>query len=613
MEKGLRTKNLKFFTGMENYEESNAVPEDKFYFAQNARFAGKVLSSKNGFQALGDLLVGGTKFQGTYEYNYFDGTTEYNKLIGFYNRSFYEFNEATQVWDIISTVWPNIQDSYADGVVYGNALYVVGDTNKNGNGVGKVFSGIDFVFTVAGIVTTPSINAVYQNAAGSQFVVIATNIVAGAGTVTMKRQITVTDPAAAGTLDLAGGGTGDATLTYSSFTKASSITTSFTVIDGSSEGIGIEAYLERLVVIGDPSFTGMILMSQPSTSPADHYKVENFDTTTGATYFTAAKNTFLKAVRVLNDSIYYWSLYSLFQHTRQDIIDGNNPKEISRTGGAVNQKSTFVIENDVWFITASNEIRSLGTERNLGTDPRTKALSEIIKRSMNLLEAEQDNPVMIYNKRVVKLNLKTKGSPTNNFTIIFDYNTGGFSIDRGQAVNVNVVWKGYIVYGEDSTGQAFLDDTGFTFNGAEFAFQAYTPFMDDGRPDTFKRARYIYFRGQFSYQQGATLRLYRDGKYSVYSDYPLPSPEASGVPLASAINDGEWGQAQFGEAPWGGTPTDTGEEIAMYRIEKLISVDRRSNLFAIGILADIDAGKVVTEQLLLKLIDENENYKRADI
>jgi hypothetical protein len=56
----------------------------------------------------------------------------------------------------------------------------------------------------------------------------------------------------------------------------------------------------------------------------------------------------------------------------------------------------------------------------------------------------------------------------------------------------------------------------------------------------------------------------------------------------------------------------------MYRISNdacgdwLISVDRRCNMFAIGVNAQVNGGKVIIEQLGLKVIDDNENYKRAN-
>lgn len=612
MQQGLKLTNLKFFTGMENYDANNAVPADKFYNVQNARFDHKILASKKGYQLLGDTLVGGTSTRGLFEYEYFDGSTLTKKLIRFYNSTFYEFNETTQLWNTITTVWPNIQDLDISGVNFANALYVVGSTNKNGNGVGKIFTGYDFVFTVSGVTITPVANDVYS-LGGTQYIVTSASIIAGSGTVTMKRQINVTDPSASGSLTKVNG-TGDATLNYSVYSKSSTVTTTFVVIANSPEGTAIEAFTERLFVIGDPSFTGQIISSQPTTSGADHYKVENWNTTTGATVYSAAKNNRLVSMKNINNALYYWSSYSIFQHTTDDIAQGDNPREISRTGGAINQKSTCVVENDVWAIDPTTlEVRSLGTERNLGENPRTKSLSEAIKRTMALLEPQQTNTVMTYSKRFVKIHFRSLGSPTNNLTIGFDYNTGGWTLDRGQSVGYATVFKGMLVYGEDNTGQTFYDDTGYSANNSALVFTADTPFMDDNRPDTFKRARYIYFRGRQSYTQSITLKLYRDGDYTVYSTYTIPSPQSRGVTPVDVEEDGEWGDSEYGDSEFGGSESTNNVDIEMYDTEQLISVNQRSNLFAIGLEVTYNGGKAECNQLLLKLIPENENYKRSDL
>lgn len=526
MQKGLRLKNLKFFTGMENYEESNAVPEDKMYSVQNARFVNKVVSSKKGYQALGDVGVGGTRIEGIYSYPYFNGTTTTEKLIRFYNSTFATFNESTQVWDTIATAWPNVADSFTDGVVYNNVIYFINPLTGAGNGVAKI--------------------------SNSTFSVIAT----------------------------------------------------------SPRGTAMESWVERLWAIGDPTAPNAVVASRAALLSAPT-NIE--DWTTGTILELVGKGGKCTAIRVLNNQLYVWKQDSIYFNTIDRIANGDTQfQELSRTGGAINQKSTIIVENDVWFMTPNLEVRSLGTERNLGENPRTKSLTEIIKRSMNLLDPNQDNPVMSYNNRVIKVQLKTKMSPTNNFTILFDYNTGGWSVDRGQAVNVSTVWKNNLVYGEDSSGQAYTDDSGYTANGAAFVFQADTPFMDDSRPDINKRARYIYFRGQQSYYQPITLRLYR-GDYDTYSEYTITSPQAQGIALDAAVNDGQWGSSQQGAAPWGGTPTDTENDIAMYRTEKLISIERRDNMFSLGVKAEINGGKVIVEQLILKLIDDNENYKRSDL
>lgn len=709
MQKGLKPlNNWKFWTGTENYEENNSIPDDKVFNSRNARFTKKIIGSKPGYETLGDMLTGGIKWQNQFEYPYFDGTTTVKKLIGVYNKTFYEFIDSTQLWSPISTIWPNIKDAYVDGVSMANALYVIGQAdvtstgiqgvnyvftvsgitttptigetyktnngnysvtatailtgsgtitmkklaapvasdpaasgiltristgigditinysafakpiNLNFNGIGKIFSGYDFTFTVAGVAITPDINSVYV-LNGVQFVVIATNLIGftGAGTITMKRQINFADPPLTGTLSAISGAlySGNSTINYSAFTQSNQISTSFTVIPNTPDGIAIESFGQRLVALGISSTPGLIVMSAPVIQPGQEWKIEEFRyliTGSGALTFYTQKGGAHKACRVIENEIFYWTVDRLFQQAASDVSNGINPTELARTSGAVNQKSTIIVENDVWFFNKQNEVRSLGNERNLGSEPRTKSISEIIKRTMQTLETVQDNPVASYNQRIFKVSLKTKQSPTNNITLIFDYNTGGFSIDYGQAINCACIWNNIRVYGEDATGQAFRDDFGYAANGGAFAFQVDLPFSDDSRPDLYHEARYIHIRGKQSYYQDLIVRLYRDGSYTTYSDYLILSPFSSGTTLLVPGNDGTWGTG-MGNAPWGGTSTDAANgEIQMYQFDKLISVSRKSNMFAIGLIATISNSKVEIEQLILKVVDQNENYKRSN-
>lgn len=520
--------NWKFFTGMENYEENNAIPSDKFYYAQNSRFDGKVVSSKKGFLTLGDMLTGGTKFRGLFNYTYIDGTgVEIPKLIGHYNLTFYEYNEATQVWDAITTVWPDHTDVDIDGTSYRNRFYAVSPTATDG--VGKI-----------------------ENA-------------------------------------------------------------TFTAIPDSPNGSCIVAWVERLWVTGDKMSPGAWIASKPATS-ADPYNVEIFDTTDGALAGLVGDDAKSPtAMRVLGSNLYIFKNDSIYYNTPESVANEDYVfKPLSLTGGAISQKSTIVVENDIWFLTPNLEVRSLGLERELGTNPRTRVLSEIIKRFMNELEPIQDNPVMIYSNRVVKLYLKSRGAPTNNVTILYDYNTSGWAVDTGQAVTFAAVYAGYERYAEDGTGQAFTNEIGFTANGVAYRFQANTGFIDNGRPDIYNRARYIHFRGKQSYLQPVTLKLYRDGSYDNYSTHVIPSPQSRGVTPASVSDGGQWGDSQFGGAVFGGAG-GSDAEITMYQTDELISIDRKSNMFALGVDAEINGGKVVCEQLILKVIGQNESYKRTDL
>ncbi len=693
MQRGLRPlKNMKFFTGTENYEESNSIPDDKFYSVQNGRFVGKVISSKLGWQAIGNLLMGGTKINGIYEIPFWNGEETINTLICFYNKQFNIFNEVTQLWDPITTSWPNVADVYTDGVIFNNSLYIVnpleegseggtgakatatitadavtsiavnnGGKNYNSNSVVILSGGGGSTATaiptiVGGVITAITITGGGAGYTSAPTVFITSGASDGIGKINLGATgtgLTATSTISGGQVDtitvtnegagyvtapditlVGGGGTGataqaimqNGVITaINILTRGEGYTTAptvqiegiFSVVHGTvgtPRGTMIASWVERLFVAGDRRAPNAWIASKPALA-TNPLAIEDFDTTNGAVTDLVGTDGVLTAIRVLNTDMYMFKVDSIYSNSRNNFANGMTQFTLlSRTGGATNQKSTIVVENDVWFYDpVNNQIRSLGLERNFQTDPRTKALTEIIKRSMNLLDRIQDNPVMSYNKRVFKLSVKTIGSPTNNFTIVFDYNTGGFSIDRGQAIGVTTIYNGSVYYGEDGSGQAFKDDTGYAADGAPFVFRADTGFQDDGRPDLYKRSRYIYFKGKQSYDQDFYIRLYRNSSYSTYSDYYIPSPRARGVSQGAAVvDDGTWGSQEQGNAVWGGAGVQN-TEIPLYKTEELISVSRISNLYALGLISTIYGGRVVGEQMVLKVIDENENYKRSDI
>mgnify|MGYP001455983618 CR=1 FL=1 len=781
MQKGLRIKNLKYWTGVENYEEDNSIPNDKLYSVQNVRLNKKIISSKKGFQELGDATAG-HRAEGLYEYPYWnsDTQTETKYLLRFINKGFEVYNESTTAFDAVTTNWAGVAEVFTDGINYNNAIYFVnpldgvftpayligGSTATTviatwagvTDGAFKItidgkpynVSGINFAPVATMEDVAEKIQAGIRTATGGTETVTwsVNKFIVSSGNTTADSSITVASAPTAGT-DISGAGattfmdcdvglvvpvnpgdgigkingkyytpsfltggtsatavpatwaavtdgsfrinidgveqnfdaidfTGVASMeavaaklqstiraatkrfetvvwstnkfiiTSSNDTKSSLISgvttstgtvgtdisgvgatafmdcdvgvTTYPVLQGlafkvcpeTPRGTGIESWVERLWVIGDPSAPNAAIASKAALA-ATPLNIEIFDTTDGALIELIGKGGRNVAIRKLENNLYIWKEDSIWYNTAERIANGETQFiELSRTGGALNQKSTIVVENDVWFLTPGLEVRSLGKEESLGDDPRTKNLTEIIKSTMGLLDPDQSDAVMSYFNRLVKLHLKTRGSPVNNFTIVFDYNTGGWAIDNGQAVHVNAIWSNSLVYNEDSTaGQTFVDETGYSANGTPIVMSMRTGFLDDGRPDTSKRARYIYIRGKLSYYQSVKIRLYRDN-YDTYSEYTIPSPYNSGISQESNVSDGQFGGTQFGESQYGGAGA-LEQDIKMYRFEQLISVDRRSNMYAIGAEAECNGGKVEIEQIILKVIDDNENYKRSDI
>lgn len=652
------------FKGLRNYEENNSVPDDQVYDCNNARFRYYVIASKLGWTSLGDRLSSGTKSRGLYEYPYEASGVTDRRLLSFYNKSFYQYNSTTDTWSIITTTWPDVADQETQGLLYNNIMYFInpmeGVATPSYYNPAYLTGGTAATTIIATWVAVTNgsfsitIDGVVRNVSSLDFsgcttmaevaIVIQTGIRAltsGEETVewdldhfiissanrTSSSAITVTSATGGGT-DISGVGTtpfmdaesgqGTVTATSPAWAGIGKISNgTFSVVENSPRGTAIESWVERIWAIGDKTAPNAVIASRPASAAHPTY-VE--DWTTNPILELIGKGGKCVAIRVLNNELFVWKQDSIWYNTVDRIAANETPfVELSRTGGAVNQKSTIVVENDVWFLTPSLEVRSLGLERQLGNNPRTRELTSAIQRIMNILDPDQSNAVASYYKRVYKLSLKTYGSTTNNLTIVFDYDTSVFSIDVGQSIDTSVVWNNQLVFCEDSqVGQAYKDETGYTANGAAYSFDFKTPFIDGGRPDLSARARYIYVKGKQSYDQEVKVRLYREGDYSQYSEYTIPSPRDRGVSESSNVNDGQFGSREYGDQQFGGDSEDS-QEIALYKIsndpcgEYLISIDRRCNMFALGVNAQINASKVIIQEMGLKVIDDNENYKRANL
>lgn len=84
---------------------------------------------------------------------------------------------------------------------------------------------LNFIISVSGISSAPSINSVYSNN-GSEFTVIDLQILGGSGTITFIKTSGPNNPTASGTLTKVSG-SGDSTITFSSWTDGGSGTHSF--------------------------------------------------------------------------------------------------------------------------------------------------------------------------------------------------------------------------------------------------------------------------------------------------------------------------------------------------------------------------------------------------
>jgi len=366
-------------------------------------------------------------------------------------------------------------------------------------------------------------------------------------------------------------------------------------------GSMIEFAWEKMWITGVIGNEATVYGSRTATASNIDY-VEDFSTNAQTELVgKGGKNT---ALRFLKDTLYVFKKDSI-HYIRPQVVDASTtlylPKPFSVTGGAVNQKSTVVVENDIWFLTPDLQIRALGGVANYGDDPRTRDISSIIKGIKDELATDQSSVARAhYHDSIYTIALAEKGSSVANIIINYNIENGGFGIDRFPSINEWATVNNKVFMATTGSGQLYRDRFGYSFGGDfEIPFQVDMPFSDFQRPDQNYRNRRIYIRGRRSKGVAVTVRLYY-GNYDNYTDYTIPEPTAAEMNESSVSSP--FGKVQFGAKPWGGSSVKASDEPAVFTFEKHISTSKISNMFAVGILAELNGQRIEIEQLQLGIL-----------
>lgn len=365
------------------------------------------------------------------------------------------------------------------------------------------------------------------------------------------------------------------------------------------KGSMMEFAWEKMWIAGVPNFESTIYGSKTATAFAIS-NVENF--TDNAQIELVGKGGAVTSIRFLLDTLYIFKSDSI--HYIRPEVNGDEilylPKPYSVTGGAVNHRSTIIVENDIWFLTPDLQIRKLGSEKNYLGDKRTNDISDIIKGIMDELDADQSSAVAHYHNKIFTLALRERNSPIPNIVINYNYDNGGFGIDRFPSVKQWATVNNKVFMALIETGQLYLDRMGYAF-GADFdiPFEVRTPFIDFQSPDKNWRNRRIFLRGSRSANVPITLRLYQ-GDYDTYTDYIIPEPTPEEVNLVD--EQSPYGSTQFGAKPFGGSTNKPSNLPAIYPFNKHISTSKISNMFALGIITQLKGQRIEIDQAKLGIL-----------
>jgi len=377
--------------------------------------------------------------------------------------------------------------------------------------------------------------------------------------------------------------------------------TTFASVATMPKGSMIEFAWEKMWITGVQGAEATVYGSRTATASHINY-VEDFATSAQTELVgKGGKNT---ALRFLKNTLYVFKRDSI-HYIVPKVIDASNtvyfPQPFSVTGGAVNQKSTITVENDIWFLTTDLQIRALGAVADMGDDPRTRDISAIIKGIKDNLATDQSGIARAhYHDNIYTIALAEKGSSQANIVINYNIVSGGYGIDRFPSVKEWATANNKVFMATTDSGQLYLDRFGYSFGDSfSIPFEVRLNFTDFQRPDLNYRNRRIYIRGGRSKGVAVTVRLYK-GNYDTYTDYVIPEPTADQMDetsIASPI-----GSVIFGAKPFGGSTVKADDEPTIYPFSKHISTSHINNMFAVGIITELDGQRIEIEQIQLGIL-----------
>ncbi len=587
---------LKNFTSLRNWELDSEVPNNCLLDAQNIEFDGGVWKSIQGTTSWLTELTGGTVVNGLFYYPYkHDDLTATEYLVEYYNSTFYLIDTASEARTTVAGTTFTADEELAS-VNYNNDIYFISPTNGMGYITAGGTWGSDFAvksayvtgsdiatanytlwtgitngsfritvdgvsYNVTGIdFSTGSLASMAEIAGRIQFALRAAtsglevvswetdHFVIMSGAVPASSSITETSAVGSGT-DISGAGAfgglacnvGQGVVTPVSIPPTGSM---------------IETAYEKMWTAGDPLNRSLITYSRSATAANPEYIR---DYTYGSGKALVGSGGVITALKTLKNTLYVFKEDAVYYLKGFDS-SGTYPiplfEPYAVTGGAINQKCVVQVENDLWFLTRSLQLRSLGSVAQYLSDARTQDVSLAIKRFLNELDPDQPRAAMSYFKNVLKVSLRTAGSTYNNWVLTYDFNNGGYSVERLHAIKMyaNTPSQRYFVEdGATGLGKIFKDNTGYSKDGSPFYSYGRTKMVNFGKNTLNARIRYVKVYCGRSQGQDLILSIYKDTYDSTAaSSKTLLAPTSTEMGTTSDTGGG-WGEEGYGEEMWGGS------------------------------------------------------------
>lgn len=330
---------------------------------------------------------------------------------------------------------------------------------------------------------------------------------------------------------------------------------------GNPKGNIFEFYLRRLFITGIAATPARVFYSV-ILAPTDFSGAGSGDFTVGEggdpitamrVFITPTSNT---------PALFVFKKSSRIYQVTFDTSGSLSINELKRDTGAVNQRSTVQVENDLLYIDQGNNIVNLGYRENIQNQLRTENSTQGIDRST--ISYNFGGACSVYWKKRRIVFVATRDNSTfNNTVLAYFYDFNSWWRWRGLNANQFAIYLGEPCWASSIDQNVYkYDETKFDDLGAPISTHRHTKdieFADrNGVPlgDRYKKARFIAVRGLIS--EGGLMRV----KIRYDSD-SASDVSAQFLGNAAAITSGNasvsFGRTVFGRDAFGGSalsPTD---------------------------------------------------------
>lgn len=319
-----------------------------------------------------------------------------------------------------------------------------------------------------------------------------------------------------------------------------------------------------LFVGGVPTAPNVCFVSKASTDANPEYVYDFSGTLTS--FGDAQALSFpsrVTAIRKLSDAVVIFTESQAFYCKGLTSLGSTvllNVQPIAGSSGAVSQKSTCVVENDIYYLTPNKEIKSL--KRGF-SDQTSIIVTPLSVKIQNILNEEIDNNLTdsfaYYDQanKLYKIYFRAKDAGLNTIRVVGDINkldAGGvpaWGIDDAVPFSCGIYYKGQAYTGSTVIGQVYKDEDGLADDDdVGIVTRRLTKEFNSGNPTTVKRFKEVVVFGDMTVASTGTIVVYVDGieaarKTLDYNDIPSASVGTDGGIATDVISEftlGEEGQ-----------------------------------------------------------------------